>query len=90
MVIVGISSGSFLTLFILMYIIPAIIMNIIEYKNNKVHDRPSLPVSLFIIITHGGLNKAKNARQNTNNVSMIVNVFLTSEMSNIYYQLGNF
>jgi hypothetical protein len=36
------------------------------------------------------LNKAKNARQKTNKVSMIVNVFLTSEMSNIYYQLENF
>ena len=90
MVIVAISSGSFLTLFILMYIIPTTMLNIIEYKNNKVHDNPSLPVSLFIIITHDGLNKAKNARQKTNKASMIVNVFLTSEMSNIYYQLENF
>jgi hypothetical protein len=65
-------------------------LNIIEYKINKVHDNSNLPVFLFTIIIHDGLNIYKNARQNINNVSMIINVFLTSDISNIYYHLGNF
>ena len=63
---------------------------IIEYNTTKVHDSPNLPVFLFTIITHVGLNMYNNAMKNINNISIIINVFLTSDMSNIYYQLGNF